>query len=52
MLQRVGTNGRIKSLGGKKKINATAKNQMGILEPKNVITKIKPHWNGSGAEWR
>lgn len=51
MLQRVGTNGRVKSLGGKK-INATAKNQMGILEPKNVITKIKPHWNGSGAEWR
>lgn len=36
-----------------KKIKDTTKNQMGISELKNTITKTtKPHWDGSVVECR
>lgn len=40
--------------GSDKKIKDTTKNQMGISELKNTITKTtaKPHWDGSVVECR
>lgn len=40
--------------GSDKKIKDTAKNQMGISELKNTMTKTttKPHWDGSVVECR